>query len=116
MAESRPGNDDSAPAVQKLCALDVGPDATVADETFVGVTFLGPMVVAPIDCEMVECSFEGPRDDPDAMLWPLPTSNTFVVGPLAFLRCRFLNCTFRGVGFAGPPNVLDAIRQVVGGH
>jgi len=47
-------------------------------------------------------------------LWEIPPERTEVIGAILLRNCTFEGCTFINVGFAGPPEFIEQVRQNLG--
>lgn len=88
-------------------------DLAVTQEILDGLTFencliLGPAVVAPMGETVIEGStFHGTAE---GMYWPVSPDRGVVIGAIGLNNCKFTRCRFERVGFAGPPELLDALK------
>jgi hypothetical protein len=57
-----------------------------------------------------QCDLGGPNID--ALLWEVPRSRRLVVGAIGAIDCTFQACTFIGVGYAGPPDMIAKFRNI----
>jgi hypothetical protein len=95
--------------VIKLADL-VAEDGRLEGFTFVGCHIKGPAVVGLLSGTRVEhCNLGGPNAD--ALLWELPNNRRIVVGAIGAIDCTFEECTFVGIGFTGPPDLIAAFRR-----
>ena len=47
-------------------------------------------------------------------MWEITPERPEVIGAILALNCTFEGCTFMNVGFAGPPEFVQQIRQSLG--
>ena len=102
----------SGPKELKIAEL-AGGSELIAGHVFEDVILVGPAIVLPERCEFGECIFEF-NGSIESILWPLDLDRrSVIVGVFGIVRCRFLRCTFRAIGFCGPEGLLNMIRQTV---
>jgi hypothetical protein len=94
--------------VMRITELVVGDEAVIDGFTFTGCHFEGPAVLVLRDTVLTNCDLGGPT--PEAVLWEIPTSRDVPIGAILAVNCHFERCTFRGIGFAGPPDFISQIR------
>ncbi|KTR96468.1 hypothetical protein NS220_01980 [Microbacterium testaceum] len=85
---------------------------TVTDElrgfSLVNCVLVGPGILYLNGGSLHGCAFEGPLA---GMVWDLPETDR-ILGPMAFLDCNFEGCRFQRLGFTGPPEILQQMRQI----
>lgn len=89
-------------------------DAVQRNRHFKGLTLLGPalLLVLGNKTQFSDITFaEVPNADIDAVLWEIPEGRDWIVGAAVFVDCVFEDCTFMGVGVAGPKAQLDNFRR-----
>jgi hypothetical protein len=91
-----------------------GDDGVIEGVHFKDCLVKGPAVlVVQGDFSLVDNEIEG---DPDAFLWEVPEHRTRVIGAILVKDSTFEGCTFRKVGLAGPPEIIERIRVSVEEH
>ena len=84
--------------------------ALLANHDFEDCEIIGPAVLLPLDrFQMYDCDLGGSAM---GVLWELPPQRSEIIGAIGLKDCSFRNCRFRGVGFAGHPEV---IWRILGG-
>jgi hypothetical protein len=84
-------------------------DHRIQGYAFVGCEIHGPALLGfggtwkITDCDLGVQSI-------DVLLWEIAPARD-VVGPILILDCAFDRCTFRGIGFVGPPFFIEQMRQ-----
>jgi hypothetical protein len=82
----------------------------IAGRVFRNAVIRGPAVLAILEGNRFSrCLFDNPLK-PEAMLWT-PMNPDAAIGAIGLSRCQFESCDFVGIGFTGPPEVLEAIRR-----
>ena len=71
-----------------------------------GCDLKGPAVIVPQDSNFASSRLVG---NPNALLWEISSNRTKVIGA-TLIR----NCTFMNVGFAGPAEFVEQVRQSLG--
>lgn len=95
-------------------ADEAGDAGVIEGFNFINCEVKGPAVlVIQGDFSLVSNEIEG---DPDAFLWEIPEHRTRVIGAILVKDSTFEGCTFRSVGLAGPPDVIERIRVSVEEH
>lgn len=93
--------------------------AVIEDYEFSNCRILGPAVALMRDCQVVSARFDGPRVDAvdaiDAIFWEIPPTRGTIIGAVGFVRCIFSNCSFEGIGLAGPAELRDQLNQAFTG-
>ena len=78
----------------------------VVGHTFENCLIVGPAVIALIDSELLGCTL-GAETNLEELLWIVdPENRPSIVGAVAAEKCRFVQCRFQGIGFAGPKQLL----------
>ena len=88
-------------------ALVASDEGVVRDAVFEGCDIKGPAVIVPQGCTIEHSTFRG---DADALFWEIPRERPRVLGAVLAERCTFTGCTFENVGFAGPPELIAAMK------
>ena len=89
-------------------------DLTVTAISIEGYEFsncriLGPAVIFLNESTLTASSFDAPGLD--AIFWEIPPERQVIVGAIEVVRCTFSNCSFAGVGIAGPPEMRAVLEQ-----
>lgn len=89
------------------------PEPKISGVTFERCLILGPAVLAMTgDGGTIQgCSFDA---DVSALLWEIPDDRPTVVGAIELENCKFIDCRFSMVGFAGPAAFAKMFREGVG--
>ena len=75
---------------------------------------LGPALLLLTDCELEACDFGGLPDERDGgVLWVPAGGGTRVLGAIMVRQCIFRRCSFRGIGYTGNAETLEALREVL---
>jgi hypothetical protein len=99
--------------VVRLAEL-AGDDGVIEGYHFEDCHIKGPVVlVVQGDFSIVENEIEG---DPDAFLWEIAPDRERVIGAILVKDSKFERCVVSGVGLAGPPEIIERIRESVGEH
>jgi len=97
----------------RLCEL-AGTEGVIEGLHFTDCQITGPAVlVVQGDFSLVNSEILG---NPDAYLWEIPPNRSRVVGAILVKDCKFERCTFKNVGWAGPPEFIERVRQSVEIH
>ncbi len=97
---------------EELRVWEIAEGNGIEGRLFTGCTIVGPAVlVIGGDFTLNHNVIEG---DADAFLWPVERER--VVGGFLVKDCAFKGCTFRHVGFAGHPDVIERIRDTIRGE
>lgn len=97
-------------AVVRITDL-VAEDGRLDGFLFDGCHISGPAVMVFHSCSITNSNLGGPGAD--AILWEIPLTRQQIVGVVGALNCAFDNCTFDGIGFAGPPDFIKQLRDGV---
>jgi hypothetical protein len=90
-----------------------GDEAIIQQASFQRCEIRGPAVaVLQGEGTFSRTKFQGSAD---AALWEIPPSRTSVLGAIIVEDCNFEDCQFVNVGFAGPPELMDEMRQQIVG-
>lgn len=83
---------------------------TLSRARFESCRLTGPGVMAWLgSTNVVNCTFPGPLE---AFFWEVGPDRPMVFGPMAFVDCEFIGCTFdETLGLAGPPEVRRSLEQ-----
>lgn len=92
--------------VAQLVAWEAPP--IISGVEFIGCTLHGPAVLAIL--ERNEISYSNFQGAMDALLWEVPAGKT-VIGAIGLRDCRFVRCVFVGLGWAGTPETMAAMRR-----
>ena len=85
-------------------------DHRIQGYIFVGCEIHGPAILGfGGTWSITNCDLGVPSLD--AIFWEVPPTRQEVVGPIMVIDCTFDHCTFRGVGFAGPPFFIEWMRR-----
>jgi hypothetical protein len=76
--------------------------------TFIDCDIKGPAVLLLQDVTINHGNF---AEDMNAILWDISPSRPVVAGAVLVRNCTFERCLFVNVGFAGPPEFIEAMRQ-----
>jgi len=106
----QPGDNVYRDAVIRISEL-AGEQGVLEGFVFEGCDLKGPAVVVPQGSNFANSSLVG---DPDALLWEIPPDRPEVIGAILVRNCTFEDCTFMNVGFAGPPEFIEQVRQSLG--
>lgn len=106
----QPGDNVYRDAVIRIVEL-AGEQGVLDGFVFEGCDLKGPAVVVPQGSNFASSSLVG---DPDALLWEIPPDRPEVIGAILVRNCTFERCTFINVGFAGPSEFVQQIRQGLG--
>ena len=106
----QPGDNVYRDAVIRISEL-AGERGVLDGFVFESCDLKGPAVLVPHGSTFAEANLIG---DPDALLWEIPPDRPEVIGAILVLNCTFERCTFMNVGFAGPPEFVQQIRQSLG--
>ncbi len=80
--------------------------------TFRNCRLDGPVVMMPMqNCYFERCDFGDSGGDMHNMLFR-PLSPTQVTGAIVMVACRFINCTFYAVGFAGDEDFAKSMIDI----
>jgi hypothetical protein len=91
-----------------------GDEGVIEDRHFEGLHIIGPaVIVVQGDFSLVENEIEG---DPDAFLWTIEPHRERVIGAILVKDSTFEGCVFTNVGIAGPPEIIERIRESVEEH
>lgn len=91
----------------RICDLATTDDV-LKDLAFEHCAIVGPAVLVLLsDVTLEDNTIEG---DMDALLWEIPSHRSRVVGAIGVENCRFVQCRFTRVGFAGPPDLMERFR------
>jgi hypothetical protein len=77
---------------------------------FIRCRIRGPAIIFPSGCELIGCevmSFGHPRE---AFFWNVP-EDASVVGVIMLEDSVFESCEFLGIGFTGPPHIVNQLRE-----
>jgi hypothetical protein len=80
------------------------------DLTFRHCQLLGPAILAPTGCTFRPLSVDD-YGHPEALFWEIPGESG--IGPIAAENCVFEDSKFVGVGFTGPPHILETLRKAI---
>ena len=82
----------------------------IEDWTFTRCQIRGPIIIAALDRKTTfeNCNLGGTQEQ---ILWVISPDRRNIQGALGLTDCRFLECVFQNVGFAGHPDVIDRMRQ-----
>lgn len=106
----QPGDNVYRDAVIRIAEL-AGEQGVLEGFVFEGCDLKGPAVVVPQGSNFANTNLVG---DPNALLWEIPPERTEVIGAILLRNCTFEGCTFINVGFAGPPEFIEQVRQNLG--
>ncbi len=106
----QPGDNVYRDAVIRIVEL-AGEQGVLEGFVFESCDLKGPAVVVPQGSNFANSSLVG---DPDALLWEIPLDRPEVIGAILVRNCTFEGCTFMNVGFAGPPEFVQQVRQSLG--
>jgi hypothetical protein len=99
----------AVPNVIKL--LDLARSGPIVGQVYQDAIIEGPGVVYLERCSLQFCTFEG-AGSIEALLWPADEGRRdHIVGAIWLIRCSFVRCRFKEIGFSGTAEVLDAIRS-----
>jgi hypothetical protein len=90
-------------------ALLAGDDGVIRDMSFERCDVKGPAVVVPTGKTVLE--HNRILGNADALFWVIPPERPTVIGAIGLENCRFTGCEFTNVGFAGPPELIDRLRN-----
>jgi hypothetical protein len=93
--------------------LPTARSAVLENLAFEDCTILGPAIALPQASTFVECTFKTHHGDIESILWEVAESKPRVSGVIVLRGCRFIRCTFEGIGFAGKRAELDALRASI---
>jgi hypothetical protein len=110
--QSRLGDNIYQGRVVRLCEL-AGDEAVIDGFEFTDCFVRGPAVVV-VQGEKTTLANSTFRGDPDSLLWEIPPERSTVIGAILVNNCVFDECTFEGVGFAGPPEFIRQMKQGIG--
>ncbi len=90
--------------------------AIIAGRVFEDVIIRGPVILLVLEgCSFIHCSFgKPPGETMDSLIWK--PKGSVSVGAIGVSRVRFERCSFEGVGFAGPEELLAILRSVPQGE
>ena len=106
----QPGDNVYRDAVIRISEL-AGEQGVLDGFVFENCDLKGPAVVVPQGSNFASSRLVG---DPDALLWEIPPDRTEVIGAILVRNCTFEDCTFMNVGFAGPAEFVEQVRQSLG--
>ena len=108
---SRPGDNVYHGRVVRLCQL-AGDEAIIDGFEFTDCFVRGPaVVVVQGETTFAHSTFRG---DPESLLWEISPERSSVIGAILLTNCVFNECTFEGVGFAGPPEFIQQMKEGIG--
>jgi hypothetical protein len=82
----------------------------VISGTFDGCDIRGPAIVVPLgNCSMDGTELNVEDNDVETILWEVP-EGAKRIGAIGLQDCRFVNCRFQGIGFAGSQEQLRGFR------
>ncbi len=90
-----------------------GDSFMISNATFTRCQIIGPAVLVLHGASSLVNSNLGA--DSDALLWEIPATRTRIAGAVRCLDCLFESCDFTGIGFAGPPDFVAAVKDSMGG-
>ena len=91
-----------------------GRDGVIDGQHFEDCHVMGPsVIVVQGDFRLLESEIEG---EPEAFLWEIPADRERVFGAILVKDCTFEDCTFTNVGIAGPPEIIDRVRESLEEH
>jgi len=91
-----------------------GDEGVIEGDRFKDCHVYGPAVlVVQGEFSLLDSEIEG---DSDAFLWEISPDRERVIGAILVKNTSFERCTFRNVGFAGPPEFIERIRLHVEEH
>lgn len=106
----QPGDNVYRDTVIRIAEL-AGEQGVLEGFVFEGCDLKGPAVMVPQGSNFSNTNLVG---DPDALLWEIPPDRPEVIGAILARNCTFENCTFMNVGFAGPHEFVQQVRQSLG--
>ena len=106
----QPGDNVYRDAVIRISEL-AGEQGVLEGFVFESCDLKGPAVVVPQGSNFASSRLVG---DPDALLWEIPPNRPEVIGAILVRNCTFEDCTFINVGFAGPAEFVEQVRQSLG--
>jgi hypothetical protein len=101
----QPGDNVYRDAVIRISEL-AGEQGVLEGFVFESCDLKGPAVVVPQGSNFASSRLVG---NPNALLWEISSNRTKVIGA-TLIR----NCTFMNVGFAGPAEFVEQVRQSLG--
>ncbi len=106
----QPGDNVYRDAVIRIAEL-AGEQGVLESFVFESCDLKGPAVMVPQGSTFSNTNLVG---DSDALLWEIPPNRPEVIGAILARNCAFENCTFMNVGFAGPHEFVQQMRQSLG--
>lgn len=80
--------------------------------TFINCQIIGPAVLAFVsDVDLRDSSFEG---DLSSIFWEISPDRPTVMGVVGVRNVAFSRCSFRAIGFAGPPEMRNLFARGIG--
>jgi hypothetical protein len=107
----QPGDNVYRDAVVRIAEL-AGEHGVLDGFVFEGCDLKGPAVLVPQGSTFANTNLGA--GDPDTLLWEIPPDRPRVIGAILARNCTFEGCTFVNVGFAGPPEFVQQMRQSLG--
>ena len=106
----QPGDNVYRDAVIRISEL-AGEQGVLEGFVFESCDLKGPAVIVPQGSNFASSRLVG---DPDALLWEIAPDRPEVIGAILVRNCTFEDCTFLDVGFAGPAEFVEQVRQSLG--
>jgi hypothetical protein len=89
----------------------VGVDGVLDGHTFIGCEINGPAILYLTNPTLANTTLGGPTID--AVLWEVAPHRQIVSGAIHASNCTFERCSFANIGFTGPPEVIQELRNSV---
>jgi hypothetical protein len=84
----------------------------IADKRFEQCEIMGPIVVAPSECDFWQNIMVIPDGNIESIL--LETKSHTLIGVVGLVHCQFIQCTFGGLSFIGDADSLNNLRKNTG--
>lgn len=85
----------------------------IRNKEFHDCDIVGPAVLLPARVSFRNITTHGAPGGIESILWPINPSAERMTGAIGIDQCRFENCLFIDIGFAGNTDILDSFRTSV---